>query len=232
MNIRRLIEIQCYRGLRHRRNLPVRGQRTHTNARTRKGPRKGAVAAKKSRRAEVIVISRTAGESEFCKLASLRGGTWQKNRSSRAPRPRQQRRKLPSARKKFKKKREKRIVPHGVAHIQATFNNTIITICGPDGRTVCMVFGRLDRFQGLAQRHAVCRAAGFRDRCGSRSRPVRDEIGRGAREGPGLGPRIGRAGAGLVGLAYCAHQGCDADPAQRMPSAQAPPRLIRAGSTE
>jgi small subunit ribosomal protein S13 len=47
MNIRRLIETQCYRGLRHRRNLPVRGQRTHTNARTRKGPRKGAVAAKK-----------------------------------------------------------------------------------------------------------------------------------------------------------------------------------------
>jgi small subunit ribosomal protein S13 len=47
MNIRRLIEIQCFRGTRHRRNLPVRGQRTHTNARTRKGPRKGAVAAKK-----------------------------------------------------------------------------------------------------------------------------------------------------------------------------------------
>jgi small subunit ribosomal protein S13 len=47
MNIRRLIEIQAYRGLRHRRNLPVRGQRTHTNARTRKGPRKGAVALKK-----------------------------------------------------------------------------------------------------------------------------------------------------------------------------------------
>ena len=40
MNIRRLIEIQCYRGMRHRRNLPVHGQRTHTNARTRKGPRK------------------------------------------------------------------------------------------------------------------------------------------------------------------------------------------------
>ncbi len=40
MNIKRLIEIGCYRGLRHRRNLPVRGQRTRTNARTRKGPRK------------------------------------------------------------------------------------------------------------------------------------------------------------------------------------------------
>ncbi|MDA1000321.1 MAG: 30S ribosomal protein S13 [bacterium] len=40
MNIKRLMDIGCYRGLRHRRGLPVRGQRTHTNARTRKGPRK------------------------------------------------------------------------------------------------------------------------------------------------------------------------------------------------
>jgi small subunit ribosomal protein S13 len=47
MNIKRLIEIGSYRGYRHRRNLPVRGQRTHTNARTRKGPRKGTVTAKK-----------------------------------------------------------------------------------------------------------------------------------------------------------------------------------------
>jgi small subunit ribosomal protein S13 len=47
MNIKRLIEIGSYRGLRHRRNLPVRGQRTHTNARTRKGPRRGAIANKK-----------------------------------------------------------------------------------------------------------------------------------------------------------------------------------------
>ena len=47
MNIKRLMDLGCYRGLRHRRGLPVRGQRTHTNARTRKGPRRGAVAAKK-----------------------------------------------------------------------------------------------------------------------------------------------------------------------------------------
>ena len=47
MNIKRLIEIGSYRGYRHRRNLLVRGQRTHTNARTRKGPRKGTVAQKK-----------------------------------------------------------------------------------------------------------------------------------------------------------------------------------------
>jgi small subunit ribosomal protein S13 len=46
-DIKRLMEIGCYRGLRHRRGLPVRGQRTHTNARTRKGPRKGAIAGKK-----------------------------------------------------------------------------------------------------------------------------------------------------------------------------------------
>lgn len=48
MNIKRLVEIGSYRGARHRRNLPVRGQRTRTNSRTRKGPRKGAVARKKS----------------------------------------------------------------------------------------------------------------------------------------------------------------------------------------
>ena len=47
MHIKRLIEIGSYRGSRHRRNLPVRGQRTHTNARTRKGPRRGTVANKK-----------------------------------------------------------------------------------------------------------------------------------------------------------------------------------------
>ena len=47
MNIKRLMDLGCYRGLRHRRNLPVRGQRTHTNARTRKGPRKGQMIKRK-----------------------------------------------------------------------------------------------------------------------------------------------------------------------------------------
>lgn len=46
-NIKRLMEIGSYRGVRHRKSLPARGQRTHTNARTRKGPRRGAVAGKK-----------------------------------------------------------------------------------------------------------------------------------------------------------------------------------------
>ncbi len=48
MNIKRLMDIGCYRGLRHRRGLPVRGQRTHTNARTRKGPRRTVGAKKKA----------------------------------------------------------------------------------------------------------------------------------------------------------------------------------------
>ena len=48
MNIKRLMDLGCYRGLRHRRGLPCRGQRTHTNARTRKGPRRGAPVKKKS----------------------------------------------------------------------------------------------------------------------------------------------------------------------------------------
>ncbi len=47
MNIKRLMDLGCYRGLRHRKGLPVRGQRTRTNARTRKGPRKMAIASKK-----------------------------------------------------------------------------------------------------------------------------------------------------------------------------------------
>jgi len=46
MNVKRLMDLGCYRGLRHRRGLPVRGQRTHTNARTRKGPRKGMLRKK------------------------------------------------------------------------------------------------------------------------------------------------------------------------------------------
>jgi small subunit ribosomal protein S13 len=48
MNIQRLIEINCYRGMRHRRNLPVHGQRTRTNARTRRGPRKTVAGRKKA----------------------------------------------------------------------------------------------------------------------------------------------------------------------------------------
>src|SRR5262245_26725671 len=74
MNIRRLIEIQAYRGIRHRRNLPVRGQRTHTNARTRKGPRRGAVAAKKKTVGKKGGCRAQHAAPQFSKIAALRNG--------------------------------------------------------------------------------------------------------------------------------------------------------------
>src|SRR5580704_10900562 len=93
MNIKRLMEIGCYRGMRHRRGLPVRGQRTRTNARTRKGPRKGDKGDKKEG---------AAGKRK----------------------------------KTFKKRGEKRIVHHGLAHIHASFNNTTVTITDTEGNVV------------------------------------------------------------------------------------------------
>ena len=92
-NIKRLTDLGCYRGLRHRNKLPVRGQRTHTNARTRKG--------------KAIPI---AGKKEGS-LASM-------------------------VSKNSKSKKVKKNIPFGVAHINSTFNNTIITITDTTGNTV------------------------------------------------------------------------------------------------
>jgi small subunit ribosomal protein S13 len=61
MNVKRLMDIGAYRGIRHRRGLPVRGQRTHTNARTRKGPRRGVMVKKKPTAAAAPAAPRKAG---------------------------------------------------------------------------------------------------------------------------------------------------------------------------
>jgi small subunit ribosomal protein S13 len=61
MNVKRLMDIGAYRGIRHRRGLPVRGQRTHTNARTRKGPRRGVMIKKKPTAAAPAPAPRKAG---------------------------------------------------------------------------------------------------------------------------------------------------------------------------
>ena len=82
LNIKRLQEIGCYRGIRHRRGLPVRGQNTKNNARTRKGPKRTV------------------------------------------------------ANKKVTKKRVKKNVEHGQAHIQASFNNTIVTLTDAEGNAL------------------------------------------------------------------------------------------------
>lgn len=61
MNVKRLMDIGAYRGIRHRRGLPVRGQRTHTNARTRKGPRRGVMIKKKPAAAPAAAPAKKAG---------------------------------------------------------------------------------------------------------------------------------------------------------------------------
>ena len=61
MNVKRLMDIGCYRGIRHRRGLPVRGQRTHTNARTRKGPRRGVMVKKRPTAAAAAPAPKKAG---------------------------------------------------------------------------------------------------------------------------------------------------------------------------
>jgi small subunit ribosomal protein S11 len=94
----------------------------------------------------------------------------------------------PTKRKKeFKKKRERRVVPHGVANIQATFNNTIITICGPDGRTVSWSSSGSIGFKGsrkgtpyAAQQASMSAAGVARDQYGMKSVEVRVK-------GPGSG---------------------------------------------
>ncbi len=89
--------------------------------------------------------------------------------------------------KEFKKKRERRVVPHGVAHIQATFNNSIITIAGPDGHAVCWSSAGSIGFKGsrkgtpyAAQQASIAAAGVARDQYGMKSIEVRVK-------GPGSG---------------------------------------------
>lgn len=89
--------------------------------------------------------------------------------------------------KEFKKKRERRVVPHGVVNVQATFNNTIITICGPDGRTVSWSSAGSIGFKGsrkgtpyAAQQASMTAAGVARDQYGMKSVEVRVK-------GPGSG---------------------------------------------
>lgn len=104
MNIKRLMDLGCYRGLRHRRSLPLRGQRTKTNARTRKGPRKPI---KNSRKVE-----------------------YNGKQPTRA------------------RKRVRKQVADGVAHIHASFNNTIVTITDRQGNALAWATAGGSGFRG------------------------------------------------------------------------------------
>ena len=131
LDIKRLMEINCYRGMRHRRGLPVRGQRTHTNARTRKGPAQGRHRRQEEGNQEIVKcqcrlrrrdpdIGPTATPDDEL--------TGTNNGNCRAPKA--------GARRAGTKKKERKNIPHGVAAIDATFNNTIVAISDPMGNTL------------------------------------------------------------------------------------------------
>jgi len=103
LNIKRLMEIGTYRGLRHRRGLPVRGQRTRTNARTRRGPRKTVGVRKKAAEKKKVVRTR---------------------------------------------RREKKNVIVGAAHIQSTFNNTIVSLTDAQGNVLAWGSAGSQGFKG------------------------------------------------------------------------------------
>ena len=163
MNIKRLMEIGSYRGIRHRRDLPVRGQRTKTNARTRKGPRKATCAGKKR-------------PTEEEGLSSLRHA---------------EARRRPSKKRARKKARRSRSTCRTASRTcRRPFNNTIVTITDLEGNVVSWSSGGSARLQGLAQGHALRGPAGRRrppppsaqehgvrsSTCGSRAR-ARPRVG-------------------------------------------------------
>ena len=113
MNIKRLMDLGCYRGLRHRRGLPVRGQRTHTNARTRKGPAQGD-----RRQEEVMPCSGEQIDDGAPVREAAKGSRWARKHAGRV------------------RRRERKNIASGVAHVNASFNNTMITITDAQGNTI------------------------------------------------------------------------------------------------
>ena len=115
INIKRLMDLGCYRGFRHRRGLPVRGQRTKTNARTRKGPRKSGAPQE---------VSRT---------------NMKEHDMAKPP--------VSTAAQRVRKKVRKNVAD-GVAHVHASFNNTIITITDRQGSALAWASSGGQGFKG------------------------------------------------------------------------------------
>jgi small subunit ribosomal protein S13 len=115
MNIKRLMDLGCYRGLRHRRGLPVRGQRTHTNARTRKGPARRSPARRRRPKARPAIRGRARDAAAGTRTHSPGSGAelkWPKSKPKS------------SAENRAGEAQEHHL---GVAHVSASFNNTMIT---------------------------------------------------------------------------------------------------------
>ena len=126
MNIKRLMDLACYRGLRHRKGLPVRGQRTHTNARTRKGKAKPIAGQE-----EVSVFfasqlrPRQLGRTDL-RIVGIR--------MAQAP--------------QRLRRRERKNITAGVAHVNASFNNTMITITDAQGNAIAWSSAGMMGFKG------------------------------------------------------------------------------------
>src|SRR5262249_7471666 len=133
MNIKRLMDIGAYRGLRHRRGLPVRGQRTKTNARTRKGPKKTAGAVRKK------VVKGPTGKKEEAEGSG---------RSLSPPDSGGFVAEAAVEKKKKVRKKDRRAPAVGVAHVQASFNNTIVTITDTDGNVIAWASAGKAGFKG------------------------------------------------------------------------------------
>ena len=165
MSIKRLMDLGCYRGTRHRKGLPVRGQRTRTNARTRKGPKKG----------------RTVALTKGVDRSNARIRRWHSNRRRRPPRP-------------ARARRSRRACPKGIAHIHASFNNTIITITDRQGNALSWATSGGAGFKG--SRKSTPFAAQVAAEVGRpRGAGVRREEPRSAHQGPRPRPRVGGARA-------------------------------------
>ena len=204
MNVKRLMDIGCYRGIRHRKGLPVRGQRTHTNARTRKGKQQGRDGEEEAggRRA----APRRRRSKEPTAMADAR------NRS-RTRKPR-------AAPRKGGAKRERKEVRVGIAHVQATFNNTIVTLTDKMGNVVSWASAGSVGFKGsrkstpFAAQTAAENAARKAMEVGLKQVEV-------FVRGPGAGPRGGHPLAAGGGARDHRHPRRDPDSAQRLPAAQA-----------
>ena len=176
MSIKRLIDLGCYRGSRHRKGLPVRGQRTRTNARTRKGPRKAAIKLQRAGRQD-----RNQDHEHMATRPHRRRQQLQQTASARA-------------RKKVKKN-----VAEGIAHVHASFNNTIVTITDRQGNTLSWATSGNAGFRGsrkstpFAAQVAAERAGRAAQECGVKNIEVRIK-------GPGPGRESAVRALNALGL--------------------------------
>ena len=133
---------------------------------------------------------------------------------------------MANPRRKTGKKREKKNVPEGIAHIQSTFNNTIVTITDLTGNVISWASSGMSGFKGSRKGHPVCGPDGSRER-GTQGEGTGAPHRPGLREGPRVRPRVGPEGAAGDRDLDQPDPRRDPDPAQWLPSAQETARVRR-----